>query len=93
MDIMLVNGLYCLTAISKQIHYRTAQYLKDKTSGEHTKALMEVIQMYKQGGYQVTHIFCENEFQPLLKNFVQQGVNIEVNFSSLIVAVPLEWVF
>ena len=43
---------------------------------------MEVIQMYKKGEFQVTHIFCDDELQPLEKYFIKQEMNVQVNFSS-----------
>jgi hypothetical protein len=81
-DLMNVNGLNFVTTISKNLQYRTAQYIKDKTPTEYTKALIEVIQVYSKGGFQVTHILCDNEFKPLMAYFAQNNQDIHVNYTS-----------
>jgi hypothetical protein len=81
-DIMYVNGMQFLTTISKNIHYRTAQYVASKLPSEYANALKEVINIYKQGGFKVTHIFCDNEFRPLMHLLADQEPEIKFNYSS-----------
>jgi len=81
-DVMNVNGLVFLTTISKFIKYRTAQFLSSKQPTELLKALGEVIALYKKGGFQVTYLYCDNEFRPLLTLFEQQHSAIHINFAN-----------
>jgi hypothetical protein len=81
-DLMNVNGLHFVTTISKNLQYRTAQYIKDKTPTEYTKALIEVIQVYSKGGFRVTHIFCDNEFKPLMTYFAHYNQDVHFNYTS-----------
>jgi trimethylamine:corrinoid methyltransferase-like protein len=59
-DIMYVIEMQVLTTISKNIHYRTAQYIASKSPLEYAKTLKEVLIVYKKGGFKAAHIFCDN---------------------------------
>ena len=48
--------------ISKNLQYRTAQYIISKAPNEFSKIIKEVILMYQKGSFQVTHIFCDINF-------------------------------
>jgi hypothetical protein len=80
--IMYVNGMQFLTTISKNIHYRTAQYIASKSPLEYAKTLKEVLNVYKKGGFKVTHIFCDNEFKPLMHLLADQEPDIKFSYSS-----------
>jgi hypothetical protein len=50
-DIMHVNGLQFVTTISKNLKYRTAQFILSRSSSEYTKVIKEVIAMYRKAGF------------------------------------------
>jgi hypothetical protein len=85
---MHVNGLQFVTTISKNLKYRTAQFISSRSSSEYTKFIKEVIAMYRKAGFQVTHMYCDNEFKPLMTQLADQEPNIQLNYSSLNEHVP-----
>ena len=51
MDDMKVNGLWFLTSISRNIYYRTAQYVMKKEATEYLEAIEEIIAIYNRAGF------------------------------------------
>jgi hypothetical protein len=81
-DIMHVNGLQFVTTISKNLKYRTAQFIPSRSSSEYTKVIKIVIAMYRKAGFQVTYIYCVNEFKHLMTQLADQEPNIHLNYSN-----------
>jgi hypothetical protein len=81
-DIMHVNGLQFVTTISKNLKYRTAQFISSRSSSEYTKVIKQVIAMYRKAGFQVIHIYCDNEFKPLMTQMADQEPSIQLNYSN-----------
>ena len=82
-DGMVINGLHFLTTVSLHIYYRTLHYTPSKTSEKYREALVQVISLYKRGGFDVTHIRCDNEFQRAFENVaIDFTPPITVNFSN-----------
>ena len=50
-DGLSVNGLSFLTTISRNLYYRTAQYVKQPTVTCYREALQHVFRIYRQGGF------------------------------------------
>ena len=65
MDGMKVNGLWFLTTISRNIYYRTAQFVMKKEATEYLEAIKEIIATYNRAGFCVAKILADNEFRPL----------------------------
>jgi hypothetical protein len=61
-DGIKVNGLTFLMTISKNIFYRTAQFIDKKTVSNYTEALREILQVYNKAGFHVMEIQSDNEF-------------------------------
>ena len=80
-DIMNVNGLQFVTTISKSLRYRTAQFISSRSPKEYTKFIKEVIAMYRKAGFQVTHIYCDNKFKPLMTHLADKESTIQINYS------------
>ena len=57
-----VNRLTFLTTISKNLYYRTAQFIERKTVSNYTEAIKEILQVYNKAGFRVTEIRSDNEF-------------------------------
>ena len=68
-DGLSVNGLKFLTTISHDIQYRTAQYVIESKSGTFETLMKEVYNTYKQAGFVVVEIHCDNEFRKSMDNF------------------------
>ena len=51
MDDMKVNGLWFLTSISRNIYYRTAQYVMKKEATEYLEAIEQIIAIYNRAGF------------------------------------------
>ena len=81
-DIMNVNGLQFVTTISKNLRYRTAQFISSRSPREYAKVIKEVIAMYRKAGFQVTHIYCDNEFKPLMTHLADKESTIQINYSN-----------
>jgi hypothetical protein len=77
LDSMQVNGIPFLTTISKNIQYRTAQWVKKQTPEVYHACLGQVLQIYNMGGFRVTNARCDNEFCPLMDPLANEfGVTI-----------------
>ena len=80
-DAMKVNGLVFLTTISRNIYYRTAQFIPRQTIDQYKIALTSVIQCYNKGGFRIGHIHADNEFRPLLAP-LEDEFRIHINFAN-----------
>ena len=65
-DIMNVNGMPFLTTISKNIMYRTAMWVADCNAPTITSLIESILKVYQQAGFQVTEIYMDCEFKPVL---------------------------
>ena len=80
-DGIKVNGLLFLTTISKNLHYRTAQYIDSRATKNYVSAIKDIIQIYNCAGFKITKIRGDNEFQPLLQQ-MHDEFGIKMNFSN-----------
>jgi hypothetical protein len=55
-DGIKVNGLTFLMTISKNIYYRTAQFINKKTVTNYTEAIKDILQVYNKAGFHVKEI-------------------------------------
>ena len=49
-DVMFVNGLLCLTTLSRKIKLHTVEHVQTQTAAFLSSALNKVIKMYARGG-------------------------------------------
>jgi hypothetical protein len=80
-DGIQVNGLNFLTMISKNLQYRTAQYIESRAVKNYISALKDIIRIYNCAGFKITEIRGDNEFQPLLASMSDE-FGIRMNFSN-----------
>ena len=80
-DGMTVNGLVFLTTISRNLYYRTAQFIPHETTEQYKTALTSVIRCYNVGGFRIAKIHADNEFRPLLEP-LQDEFRVEINFAN-----------
>ena len=70
-----------LTTISRNLYYRTAQYVKSQTPEVYKTTLDSVFGVYKNGGFKVRQLRCDNEFRPLTAPLAIERT-IEVNYAN-----------
>ena len=83
MDGLQVNGLKFLSTISLNIYYRTANYLPTNNAEYYEGAINEVLTVYRQGGFNVSTIRCDNEFHAVMDPLAaQQTPPIAMNYAN-----------
>jgi hypothetical protein len=74
--------LLFLTSISKNLYYRTAQFVENKTINNFKKAIKEIIQIYNNmAGFHIEEIRSDNDFQTL-KDPIFEEFEICMHFSN-----------
>jgi hypothetical protein len=71
-DGMKINGLPFLTTRSRNIMYRTREWLPNQTSKAYRNVLDNVFRIYNTTGFKITTIFCDNDFKPLMQELTTQ---------------------
>jgi hypothetical protein len=82
LDGMKVNDLSLLTIISKNLMYRTMQYIQHPLASIYHKCLQQVLRIYTLGGFCITMICCDNKFCHLMDPLALE-FGIQVNYASL----------
>ena len=78
---MKINGIPFLTTISKNIKYRTAEWILNQTPEAYRSVLENVFKIYNYAGFKVKNIYCDNEFRPLTKELAEK-FEIYIKFSN-----------
>ncbi|KAG7373397.1 hypothetical protein IV203_034121 [Nitzschia inconspicua] len=87
-DAMKVNGLWFLTTISRNIYYRTAQYIENQTAAVYLEAMTDILRIYNLAGFRVTRIHCDNAFRSVMEEIENNFEGIHVNFANAQEHVP-----
>jgi hypothetical protein len=82
MDIVYVNGLQFLATRSKNLKYRTAQYVPSRSSKDYIEVIREVIAIYQKGIFTLTQLYCDNEFRLLMSQMMEQEPDNNINYPS-----------
>jgi hypothetical protein len=80
-DGVKVNGLAFLTTVSKNICYRTSQFVINKSATSYREALHKVFKIYNRVGFHIKEIRCDNKFRPL-QDTLPKIYKIEMNFAN-----------
>jgi hypothetical protein len=80
-DGIKVNGMLFLTTVSKNLFYRTAQYVESKSISRFKEALKEIIMIYNKAGFKIKEIRSDNEFRPLQES-LSNDFGIGMNFAN-----------
>ena len=80
-DGMYVNGLTFLSTISRNLYYRTAQYIENRTADEHKEALRSVLRVYNNGGFHVRYVHCNNEFRSIMDK-ISEELGVRPNYAN-----------
>ena len=81
LDVIHVNQIPFLVSISKNIIYRTADFLPARTQQWHRKILDKTLGLYNAAGYQITRIDCDQEFEPVMEP-VKRQLGIKMNYAT-----------
>lgn len=81
LDGMKINGVNFLTTISRNIMYRTAEWVPSNTMQAYRSVLDNVFRTYNRAGFKITTINCDNEFQPLMHQ-LQDVYNVRMNYAN-----------
>jgi hypothetical protein len=87
MDTMKINGISFLTTISRNIMYRTTEWIPNQTSKSYRSALDNVFRLYNLAGFNIKYIHCDNEYQSLM-NELQEAYNVRMNYANAQEHVP-----
>jgi hypothetical protein len=66
-DGIKIDGLHFLTTVSRNIMYRTAEWVPAQTSQAYRSVLDNVFRIYNSAGIKIKTIHCDNKFQPLMQ--------------------------
>ena len=78
-----------LTSIFQKNYYRTSQYIPSTTANYYKEKLDGLVNLYKQGGFTIKEIHCDNKFQKVKDECTaNQGDNIKVNYTAAQEDVP-----
>ena len=86
-DTLYVNGMPFLATISKDIKFRTCQWLEHKTMKVYRSVLQNVFRFYTEAGFRVATIHSDNEFAPL-KGPLKDLLGIQLNVAAADEHVP-----
>jgi hypothetical protein len=87
MDTMQINGLYFLTTVSRNIMYRTTEWVPNKTAKAYRSALGNVFRVYNMAGFKIKSIHCDNEYRSLMQEL--ESINeVKMNYASAQEHVP-----
>jgi Reverse transcriptase (RNA-dependent DNA polymerase) len=81
MDGMNINGIPFLTTVSRNLMYRTAEWIPNQSAQSYRSVLDNVFRIYNRAGFKITTIHCDNEFQPLLDE-LQSVYNVKMNYAN-----------
>ena len=87
MDTMQINGLYFLTTVSRNIMYRTTEWVPNKTAKAYRSALDNVFRVYNMAGFKIKSIHCDNEYRSLMQE-LESIYEVKMNYASAQEHVP-----
>ena len=76
-----------LATVSRNIKYRTIQWLQTRTVKDCRSALDTVFGQYNKAGFRIAIIHCDNEFRPILDD-IKDDLDIKMNYASAQEHVP-----
>ena len=72
-DIIYVNGMPFITALSKNIKYHTAMWVADHTAPTIISLVVSILLLYEWAGFQVMEVCTDHEFKPVLHILKDNG--------------------
>ena len=86
-DTLYINEMPFLATISRNIKYRTIQWLPTRTAKDYRSVLDIVFRQYNKAGFRIGTIHCDNEFKPIMDD-LKDDLDIAMNYASAQEHVP-----
>ena len=86
-DTMYINEMPFLATISKNIKYRTIQWLPTRTARDYRSALDAIFRQYNKAGFRIATIHCDGEFRSIMDD-IKDDLDIDMNYASAQEHVP-----
>ena len=77
-DIMYINKVPFFMSISWHLHFGTAQHLMNQKGTTILQSIKQIQQVYLQGGYKLTRLLMDGQFEPLQANLAAMGIELKV---------------
>lgn len=75
-DLFYVLGLVFSLSVSRDIHYISCRYIKDRTAGSIKQCLTRDLDLYRKRGFRPSNIHADGEYNPLIRVF--DGVKFDI---------------
>ena len=85
---MYINGMPFLTTISKNIKYHTAMWVADCIAPTIISLVESILKLYQHTSFQVTEVFGDHEFNPVLQVLQDGGWSFMTNLANTQEHVP-----
>jgi len=86
-DIILINRIILLTAIDRNIKYKTVVPLESHKKEELYRGIDQVLMIYNNAGFTIRRIHCDNEFRSIMDP-VADELDIQMNCANPDAHVP-----
>ena len=87
-DLMFVNSMPFFTSISRALFYRTATFIPNQEKDTLFAYLDHVLRLYNSNGFQISDLYCDNQFQPIFDEIKDNFKSIDFHFSPSQAHVP-----
>ena len=87
-DTIFINEMPFLATVSKNIKYRTCDYVKSRKMPDYRSVLSRVILTYLNAGFVIHCIHADSEYETLLEQFKNSSPSIDYNLASTDEHVP-----
>ena len=87
-DTIFINSMPFLATVSKNIKYRTCDYVASRKVPDYRSVLSRVILIYLNAGFTIKCIHADSEYEPVLEYFKNQQPSIPYNLASTDEHVP-----
>ena len=77
-DIMFVNKTAFFVTISRHIHFGTVEMIANRRADTVLNSIKSVLHIYKQRGFNVSHLLMDGEFEPLRGALAGLGIQLNM---------------
>jgi len=75
-DIMAINKIPFMVSTSRNIHFRTAKIICDKTKWTLMKSIQQIMWAYHARGFHVTTILADRGFECIRNSLAEMGISL-----------------
>ena len=81
-DVMFVNRIPFLTSISRNLKFRTAETLHNRTTSQLVQCVKNVKALYTKRGFNLTAALMDGGFVPMRTDLLKMGVSLNTASAS-----------